>query len=85
MCACFIEQDLYEGSCTSGSGSGLPLLVQRTVARQVVLNECIGKQIAGNLTQSQHFTLTVEKYFLFSLVMSLILKFEGVFFHFTNV
>ncbi len=35
-------QDLYEHSVTSGSGSGLPLLVQRTVARQVTLVECIG-------------------------------------------
>ena len=38
-----ILQDLYDHSCTSGSGSGLPLLVQRTVARQVSLVECIGK------------------------------------------
>ena len=36
-------QDLYDHSCTSGSGSGLPLLVQRTVARQVSLVECIGE------------------------------------------
>lgn len=30
-------------SCTSGSGSGLPFLVQRTVARQITLNECVGE------------------------------------------
>lgn len=30
-------------SCTSGSGSGLPFLVQRTVARQISLVECVGK------------------------------------------
>lgn len=28
---------------TSGSGSGLPLLIQRTLAKQVTLAECIGK------------------------------------------
>ena len=38
-----VFQALYDHSCTSGSGSGLPLLVQRTVARQVTLLECIGK------------------------------------------
>lgn len=36
-------QDLLDHSCTSGSGSGLPFLVQRTVARQITLNECVGK------------------------------------------
>ncbi|KAJ8320021.1 hypothetical protein KUTeg_001608 [Tegillarca granosa] len=34
-------QDLYDQSCTSGSGSGLPFLVQQTVARQVTILECI--------------------------------------------
>lgn len=32
--------DLLDHSCTSGSGSGLPFLVQRTVARQITLLEC---------------------------------------------
>lgn len=32
-----------ESSLTSGSGSGLPLLVQRTLARQIALAECVGK------------------------------------------
>lgn len=36
------EQDLLDHSCTSGSGSGLPFLVQRTVARQITLVECVG-------------------------------------------
>lgn len=39
----FLSQDLLDHSCTSGSGSGLPFLVQRTVARQITLNECVGK------------------------------------------
>lgn len=30
--------------CTTGSGSGLPFLVQRTVARQITLVECVGKE-----------------------------------------
>ena len=38
----FVFQDMFDHSCTSGSGSGLPFLVQRTVARQVTLVECIG-------------------------------------------
>lgn len=36
-------QDLLDHSCTSGSGSGLPFLVQRTVARQISLMECVGR------------------------------------------
>jgi len=41
-------QDLMTMTC-SGSGSGLPLLLQRTVARQVVLKECIGKGRFGEV------------------------------------
>ncbi|ELK19021.1 Serine/threonine-protein kinase receptor R3 [Pteropus alecto] len=33
--------DLLDSDCTTGSGSGLPFLVQRTVARQVALVECV--------------------------------------------
>lgn len=39
----YVSQDLLDHSCTSGSGSGLPFLVQRTVARQITLNECVGE------------------------------------------
>ena len=42
VCVC-VSQDLLDHSCTSGSGSGLPFLVQRTVARQITLNECVGE------------------------------------------
>ncbi|XP_067108956.1 activin receptor type-1-like isoform X2 [Osmerus mordax] len=41
--------DLLDHSCTSGSGSGLPFLVQRTVARQITLNECVGKGRYGEV------------------------------------
>ncbi|XP_023611873.1 activin receptor type-1 isoform X3 [Myotis lucifugus] len=44
--------DLLDHSCTSGSGSGLPFLVQRTVARQITLLECVGF-IASDMT-SRH-------------------------------
>lgn len=42
--ASWYPQDLLDSDCTTGSGSGLPFLVQRTVARQVALVECVGKQ-----------------------------------------
>ncbi|KAM4626657.1 activin receptor type-1 [Discoglossus pictus] len=41
--------DLLDHSCTSGSGSGLPFLVQRTVARQITLAECVGKGRYGEV------------------------------------
>lgn len=34
---------------TSGSGSGLPLLIQRTLAKQISLAECIGKGRYGEV------------------------------------
>lgn len=42
--ASWYPQDFLDSDCTTGSGSGLPFLVQRTVARQVALVECVGKQ-----------------------------------------
>ncbi|KAM9331077.1 activin receptor type-1-like [Gastrophryne carolinensis] len=41
--------DLLDESCTSGSGSGLPFLVQRTVARQITLADCVGKGRYGEV------------------------------------
>uniref|UniRef100_A0A8C4R0T0 receptor protein serine/threonine kinase n=1 Tax=Eptatretus burgeri TaxID=7764 RepID=A0A8C4R0T0_EPTBU len=43
-----IKDLLYEMT-TSGSGSGLPLLVQRTIARTIVLQESIGKGRFGEV------------------------------------
>lgn len=43
---CLDPQDLLDHSCTSGSGSGLPFLVQRTVARQITLLECVGNSFS---------------------------------------
>ncbi|KFQ48535.1 Serine/threonine-protein kinase receptor R3, partial [Nestor notabilis] len=41
--------DLLSDDCTTGSGSGLPFLVQRTVARQITLVECVGKGRYGEV------------------------------------
>ncbi|XP_048861814.1 TGF-beta receptor type-1 isoform X4 [Brienomyrus brachyistius] len=42
-------KDLIFDMSTSGSGSGLPLLVQRTIARTIVLQETIGKGRFGEV------------------------------------
>ncbi|XP_020640223.3 activin receptor type-1-like [Pogona vitticeps] len=42
-------EDLLDDDCTTGSGSGLPFLVQRTVARQITLVECVGKGRYGEV------------------------------------
>ncbi|MGH0120688.1 UNVERIFIED_CONTAM: hypothetical protein FKN15_035074 [Acipenser sinensis] len=42
-------KDLIFDLTTSGSGSGLPLLVQRTIARSIVLHEIIGKGRFGEV------------------------------------
>lgn len=44
-------QEYLEQSLTSGSGSGLPLLIQRTLAKQISLVECIGKGRYGEVWQ----------------------------------
>ncbi|XP_056158041.1 serine/threonine-protein kinase receptor R3 [Lampris incognitus] len=41
--------NLFEEFCTSGSGTGLPYLVQRTMARQISLVECVGKGRYGEV------------------------------------
>ncbi|ESO84588.1 hypothetical protein LOTGIDRAFT_53518, partial [Lottia gigantea] len=47
-------QEILEQSCTSGSGSGLPFLVQQTVARQVQLHDCIGKGRYGEVWRGSY-------------------------------
>ncbi|KAL3287137.1 hypothetical protein HHI36_001617 [Cryptolaemus montrouzieri] len=42
-------REYLEHSITSGSGSGLPLLIQRTLAKQISLAECIGKGRYGEV------------------------------------
>ncbi|XP_041860286.1 serine/threonine-protein kinase receptor R3 [Melanotaenia boesemani] len=41
--------DIFDEFCTSGSGTGLPYLVQRTMARQISLVECVGKGRYGEV------------------------------------
>ncbi|KAM9855708.1 serine/threonine-protein kinase receptor R3 isoform 1-T2 [Aulostomus maculatus] len=41
--------DIFDEFCTSGSGTGLPYLVQRTMARQISLAECVGKGRYGEV------------------------------------
>jgi hypothetical protein len=42
-----LREVFADHSMTSGSGSGLPFLVQRTLAKQIALRECIGKGRCG--------------------------------------
>ncbi|CAL1289095.1 unnamed protein product [Larinioides sclopetarius] len=42
-------KEIFEHSITSGSGSGVPLIIQRTLARQIALAECIGKGRYGEV------------------------------------
>uniref|UniRef100_A0A8D8UFU5 Serine/threonine-protein kinase receptor n=1 Tax=Cacopsylla melanoneura TaxID=428564 RepID=A0A8D8UFU5_9HEMI len=42
-------REYLDASLTSGSGSGLPLLIQRTLAKQISLSECIGKGRYGEV------------------------------------
>ena len=42
---------------SSGSGSGLPLLVQRTIAKQVQMERSIGKGRYGEVTKQQTSTV----------------------------
>lgn len=46
-------QDLIEHSVTSGSGSGLPKLVQRTIARQIEMVQSIGKGRYGEVWKAR--------------------------------
>ncbi|KAM6348112.1 activin receptor type-1C [Alca torda] len=46
-------KDLIYDMTTSGSGSGLPLLVQRTIARTIVLQEIVGKGRFGEVWQGK--------------------------------
>ncbi|XP_028438272.1 serine/threonine-protein kinase receptor R3 isoform X1 [Perca flavescens] len=41
--------DIFDEFCTSGSGTGLPYLVQRTMARQISLVQCVGKGRYGEV------------------------------------
>ncbi|KOB71599.1 Saxophone [Operophtera brumata] len=53
-------------SCTSGSGSGLPLMVQRTLAKQVALIECVGKGRYGEVWRGSWYADSVAVKIFFS-------------------
>jgi activin receptor type-1 len=55
-----------ENSLTSGSGSGLPLLIQRTMAKQISLTECIGKGRYGEVWRGIWFGENVAVKIFFS-------------------
>ncbi|GAB6020548.1 hypothetical protein CHUAL_003231 [Chamberlinius hualienensis] len=42
-------REIFDHTMSSGSGSGLPLLIQRTLAKQISLMECIGKGRYGEV------------------------------------
>ncbi|RWS28308.1 Activin receptor type-1-like protein [Leptotrombidium deliense] len=46
-------KEVFEHSITSGSGSGLPLLMQRTMAKEIRLDECIGKGRFGEVWRGE--------------------------------
>lgn len=48
-------REMFEHSITSGSGSGLPLLIQRTLAKQIQLVNCIGKGRYGEVWRGVWF------------------------------
>lgn len=44
-----VQQEYMQHSMTSGSGGGLPLLIQRTLSKQVSMKYCIGKGRYGGV------------------------------------
>ncbi|CAH1365099.1 hypothetical protein MTP99_001397 [Tenebrio molitor] len=59
-------REYLENSLTSGSGSGLPLLIQRTMAKQISLTECIGKGRYGEVWRGIWFGENVAVKIFFS-------------------
>lgn len=59
-------REYLEWSVTSGSGSGLPLMVQRTLAKQVSLCECVGKGRYGEVWRGSWYADSVAVKIFFS-------------------
>ncbi|KAI5635315.1 protein kinase domain-containing protein [Phthorimaea operculella] len=59
-------REYLECSVTSGSGSGLPLMVQRTLAKQVSLVECVGKGRYGSVWRGVWYADSVAVKIFFS-------------------
>ncbi|CAG2167379.1 unnamed protein product [Oppiella nova] len=61
-----LSRDSFEQSVTSGSGSGLPVLIQRTLAKQIQLYECIGKGRYGEVWRGVRYLENVAVKIFFS-------------------
>ncbi|XP_049879966.1 activin receptor type-1 isoform X1 [Pectinophora gossypiella] len=59
-------REYLECSVSSGSGSGLPLMVQRTLAKQVSLLECVGKGRYGSVWRGVWYADSVAVKIFFS-------------------
>ncbi|XP_060807194.1 activin receptor type-1 isoform X2 [Amyelois transitella] len=59
-------REYLECSVTSGSGSGLPLMVQRTLAKQVSLIDCVGKGRYGEVWRGSWYGDAVAVKIFFS-------------------
>ncbi|CAG9793104.1 unnamed protein product [Diatraea saccharalis] len=59
-------REYLECSVTSGSGSGLPLMVQRTLAKQVTLIDCVGKGRYGEVWRGSWYADSVAVKIFFS-------------------
>ncbi|XP_004926032.1 activin receptor type-1 isoform X2 [Bombyx mandarina] len=59
-------REYLEGSLSSGSGSGLPLMVQRTLAKQVTLYDCVGKGRYGEVWRGSWYGDSVAVKIFFS-------------------
>ncbi|XP_063897542.1 activin receptor type-1 isoform X1 [Helicoverpa armigera] len=59
-------REYLECSVTSGSGSGLPLMVQRTLAKQVSLCHCVGKGRYGEVWRGSWYADSVAVKIFFS-------------------
>ncbi|KAL4705420.1 hypothetical protein ACJJTC_002443 [Scirpophaga incertulas] len=59
-------REYLECSVTSGSGSGLPLMVQRTLAKQVTLQDCVGKGRYGEVWRGSWYADSVAVKIFFS-------------------
>ncbi|XP_026316506.1 activin receptor type-1 [Hyposmocoma kahamanoa] len=59
-------REYLECSVSSGSGSGLPLMVQRTLAKQVSLIDCVGKGRYGEVWRGSWYADSVAVKIFFS-------------------
>ena len=60
------SREMFEQSVTSGSGSGMPLLIQRTLAKQIQLFDLIGKGRYGEVWRGVRHSENVAVKIFFS-------------------